>query len=216
MKKYLAAAAAVIALGCVGAAHADNINFAQFGADGTGLGNSVTGTTTGGVGFTLIGPGSGFTILGQCPGPPACGWSGNFPNATSVLYDNGVSGPVTIDFNTPISSISELGVEANLFGPYTATLQAYDGMTLVGTDTVSSVSAYAPGTVVSFNFSSPTITSIVISTTDDYEGFGLGGSGGTGGYDVPEPATWAMLLVGFGAIGAAMRSSRRRNSIALA
>jgi hypothetical protein len=30
--------------------------------------------------------------------------------------------------------------------------------------------------------------------------------------DVPEPATWAMMLVGFGAIGATLRSSRRRTA----
>ena len=29
---------------------------------------------------------------------------------------------------------------------------------------------------------------------------------------VPEPATWAMMLLGFGAVGSAMRRSRRKNS----
>jgi hypothetical protein len=29
---------------------------------------------------------------------------------------------------------------------------------------------------------------------------------------VPEPATWAMMLLGFGAAGTAMRRSRRRNA----
>ena len=29
---------------------------------------------------------------------------------------------------------------------------------------------------------------------------------------VPEPATWAMMILGFGAIGAALRSKRRRNA----
>jgi hypothetical protein len=28
---------------------------------------------------------------------------------------------------------------------------------------------------------------------------------------VPEPATWAMMLLGFGGIGMAMRRSRKRN-----
>lgn len=32
---------------------------------------------------------------------------------------------------------------------------------------------------------------------------------------VPEPATWAMLLIGLGAIGAAMRTARRREGAAL-
>ena len=34
--------------------------------------------------------------------------------------------------------------------------------------------------------------------------------GGVLGGGVPEPATWAMMLVGFGAIGATLRGSRRR------
>ena len=29
---------------------------------------------------------------------------------------------------------------------------------------------------------------------------------------VPEPSTWAMLIVGFGAVGMGMRSSRRRET----
>jgi len=31
---------------------------------------------------------------------------------------------------------------------------------------------------------------------------------------VPEPATWAMMLVGFGGLGAAMRSNRRKHAVA--
>ena len=33
---------------------------------------------------------------------------------------------------------------------------------------------------------------------------------------VPEPATWALLLVGFGAIGGAMRASRRKSRVSVA
>ncbi len=33
---------------------------------------------------------------------------------------------------------------------------------------------------------------------------------------VPEPATWAVMLVGFGAVGAAMRGSRRKAAAGLA
>ena len=36
----------------------------------------------------------------------------------------------------------------------------------------------------------------------------------TGVAAVPEPATWAMMLVGFGGLGAAMRSSRRKQAAA--
>ena len=33
---------------------------------------------------------------------------------------------------------------------------------------------------------------------------------------VPEPATWAMMIIGFGAVGSMVRSSRRRNAMAAA
>lgn len=42
----------------------------------------------------------------------------------------------------------------------------------------------------------------------------LGGVLGGGG--VPEPATWALMLMGFGAIGASLRDSRRRRAAAQA
>jgi hypothetical protein len=33
---------------------------------------------------------------------------------------------------------------------------------------------------------------------------------------VPEPSTWAMLLLGFGFVGGAMRSARRRQKVTVA
>jgi len=136
--------------------------------------NGSTGVTTGGDTFTINGPGSGFQVLQQ-----DVTWLGNFPNNTPVLFDGYGSGPVTIDFNTPISNISKLAIESNYYGSFVATLLAYDGLTLVGTETVNGVSAYSPNTAPAFDFSSPEITSLVISTTNDGVGFGLGGVGGS-------------------------------------
>ena len=33
---------------------------------------------------------------------------------------------------------------------------------------------------------------------------------------VPEPATWAMMIMGFGGVGAAVRASRRKQALAFA
>ena len=207
MKKLLMAAAAVVALASAGAASADTINFGQFGGEFTSLPNTITtGLTTGGVGFTVTGPGSGFTILKQ-----GNSWAGNFPTGTLLLFNSYAPGPMTFDFVTAISSITQLAIESNYYGNYIATLKAYDSsLTLLGTQNLNAVSAFAPGTVPAFNFSAPGISRLVISTTNDGVGFALGGAGGTGGYNsVPEPATWGLMIMGFGALGAMMR---RRNA----
>ena len=208
-KLFAVAAVAAIGIGCAGSASADTINFGQF--SGT-LPNVTTGTTTGGVGFTMTGPGGGFSILTQ-----DVTWLGNFPDNTPVLWNNSGPGSVTFDFNTPITSISKIAIESNYYGAFVGTLDAYDGSTLVGSESVDGVSAYAPNTAPAFDVSAPVITSIVISTTNDGVGFGLGGVGGTGGYNgsgVPEPAAWAMMLAGFFGIGAATRANRRKAAVA--
>lgn len=43
--------------------------------------------------------------------------------------------------------------------------------------------------------------------------FGFAGVGGTPIGAVPEPSTWAMMLAGFGAIGLALRTSRRKKGL---
>jgi hypothetical protein len=50
-----------------------------------------------------------------------------------------------------------------------------------------------------------------ITFFDTRPGGGTGGDGGTGG--VPEPSTWAMMLLGFGGMGLAMRRRRRNGTL---
>jgi hypothetical protein len=60
-------------------------------------------------------------------------WEGVFPAGAPLLFDGG-PGAVTLDFQNAITSLT-LAAQANNFGTYTETFQAFSGTTLV--DTVS-------------------------------------------------------------------------------
>ena len=199
MTPYLTAASSILWL-LAYSASADTINFAQFGPDGAVLGNVVDGTTADGVTFTLTGVGLGFNrVTANTPD-----WvESQFPVGVPLVWDLG-PGLVTIDFSTPISSITGIAAESDPFGEYTATLTAYDGSMVLGTSSYSApgLPTSLPGTLPSFSFSAPAITSITIGVSDDSGGFALGA--------VPEPSTWAMMALGFAGLGfAGYRSSSR-------
>ena len=127
-------------------------------------------------------PGSYYDYSGSLVHTPVTG-SFDFDTVTGVLSNvtyNSVSGA----FNT--------GAE---YSPGDAT-QIYFGQLGGNYDVYQLASSLNNGGTVAIN--SGTHPSIVINAA---------GSLTTGG--VPEPATWAMMLVGFGGIGAAMRSRRK-------
>jgi hypothetical protein len=230
---FLTAATVICALAAAPAL-ADTIDFTQWGGAGATLGNGGTGHTSGGAGIEISGPASnGFTVFIQTTG----GWQGQFADAASLLYDNDIPGPVTITFATgadltPIQSISDITAQADDFGPYTTTFEAFscNGETLVadcagkgqliGVGHFSSDNLGNADTIPGFSFTSTSadIAYIVLSTTDDADGIGVGPTATTNVVvtGVPEPATWTLLMGGFGALGAALRFGRRRTADAMA
>lgn len=81
------------------------------------------------------------------------------------------------------------------------------------------------GTASSFvGYRGPTLYSGPASNPHFLTGtFALAGSGGAGTLTisdlssaVPEPGTWAMMIVGFGGVGSMVRASRRRNVVSAA
>ena len=169
----------------------------------TALSNTFSCTVGGDV-ATFTGPGAGFTRLNE-----GDGWDGEFVHGSPLYFDNGVPGSVTATFSIAFPAIAVnsflLSIQANDFGPYTATLSAFFMGSFVGSDTYSSDNLPGPeGTIPTFNFAAfggSMVDELVYSTTDDAGGLAFGPN-------LPEPATWALMLVGFGAIGSAMR---RRN-----
>jgi len=189
-------------------AFADTINFGQFGSEGTSVADGASGVTTGGVDFTVTGPGNGYTIYDESP---AGDWNGQFVSGTPLLFDNSTPGAIDINFATPISSITGIALQDNYFGAYTATLTAYNSSDVeLGSVTYSSNNeGVGSGPIPTFDFSSAGISEIVFTSTNDGLGAALGGVGG-----VPEPATWALMLTGIAGLGAAMRFGRRKAAIA--
>ena len=123
-----------------------------------------------------------------------------------AFYVDALSGTATISFAEPVSAVGfALADQFNVFGePITARI--FNGGSLVGTETFH-VSALESE---DFNFSffgvgglGP-ITSIVLAPDPDVGGFLLVGEV-LSGTAVPEPATWALMIAGFGLAGVALR-----------
>jgi hypothetical protein len=72
----------------------------------------------------------------------------------------------------------------------------------------------------SWNFTTPPTRSLVAGTYTLTMGGNNAGAGGLGGTisisAVPEPATWGLMLLGFGAMGFAMRRGRKQALMQLA
>jgi hypothetical protein len=189
------------------AAQADTINFTQWGGPGTALSSPLTGFTQDGVGVTLTGPGSGYTIYEQTPTgahTQPYTWYGVFNNGDSILFDNATPGAVTMTFTKPIASLT-VAAQANLFGLYTQTEQAYNGATLVATDSATNTNP-GPSTVNFLTVSAASgFTKVLVSVTNDGAGMAL--YGGSGNFAVPEPASAAVLFGALGALGVLRRRS---------
>ncbi len=138
------------------------------------------------------------------------------PNSDPNVLYNYANGDISILFTTAVDSIG-----GYITGNQVVSLSAYNGATLLGTISTSGPnfvgSGGTPNEFLQLMF--PTITSAVFSgvngdansyTLDDLV---VGGTITVNG--IPEPATWAMMLIGLSAIGASVRR-RRSPAVAIA
>jgi hypothetical protein len=218
----LAAATIVAVLGSASAASATVINFDDLvgGIGVNGIGAPVVTNQYAGLGVTFDDGGANqdYAITGASIG--LSGFSG--PN---VLYvqQNFHPGPLfQINFSVAVTSVSLMALQSSGYG-LTALAYAGDG-TLLSTTVFGLDPNYGVGHVDTITAPS-NIAYIRLGSGPD--GLSTGGNfsiddltfdGGPGpgpGPGVPEPASWAMMLVGFGGLGAVLRR-RRASTVASA
>jgi hypothetical protein len=180
-----------------GTANAATINFGSFTA-GTVLTNQVAGLT-----FSMSGGPTTATApivgYGYFDAVLSLNNSGNFGSGTDG-YPTGAT--VTIDFASAVSGVS---FTFNNYGNNTGNdsiYQAFDAANaLISSGSLANVNGFSL-----VNGAGSGIKSLVISNGSGggYNWiYGVGELSYNGG--VPEPAAWAMMLAGFGLVGAAMR-----------
>jgi hypothetical protein len=128
------------------------------------------------------------------------------PNYVGNFGPDGLLPDFQISFNSAVTSaafqlITNLG---------TSTFNAFLGAALVGTGSL--------GTgvdVAYYGFTGGAFDRIQILAPDYYPAFVLDNVQFAGGaVAVPEPATWGLMLIGFGVLGATLRLKRRSRAIA--
>ena len=177
-----------------------------------------------------------FVITGTTPSPQtravgAYGYTMAVVSGTTDLFFGAgtVANPwlstdaanATIGFSNFTGDV--FGVGGNFFGSNITGAFAAGDVTLTATD--------ADGTVSQTILNAGMSSFLGFVSTSGITGMTLASSQGNGplwptadnltlggqlGSAVPEPATWAMMIIGFGAVGSMVRNSRRRNAFSAA
>jgi hypothetical protein len=153
----------------------DSTSWAGLGADGTVLstfsatstgGNAVSGSFAGGAGLVAI----------QCPAAPSCSWTGGFTVGDHLVwaFNNTTSsgtGPLTLGLGNAVLA-GGLEIQADAPGMFTAQVQAFDGTTSLGTETLASDTAGDPIFIGAKDMTAD-ITSLSFDLTDTTHDFAV-------------------------------------------
>lgn len=198
------AVSAITTPGALGAT--DFIDWAQLGGPLTVVPTPVAVTSNGGGSATVTSAGGSVTSMVQ-----GITWAGNFSDGDALVWTGDLGLDITISFASPVAGAGAQW-QADFFGAFGANLAAYDASdVLLGTVTLDGDSTSAgDGSAIFLGILSDSVNISKIVLTLDYAWSApndfainrllLTGTPGGGGV-VPEPATWAMLIMGFGMIG---------------
>lgn len=227
MKLHILAAVAALTLASAGAASAaitvvtnvgalgadDSINWTQLGGDYTIVSPPVAVVTTLGHNATLS---SGGSLEKRTQGPS---WNGNFSDGEALIWTNQQGPDITLTFANLVRGVGAQ-IQADFFGDFTAEIIGSDGGVL-GTFTENGYSdSSGEGSAIFIGLLSDTanIKSIRFDLTSASDGstndFAIGHVSIASGGAVPEPASWALMILGMGAVGGLARTRRRMTATA--
>lgn len=179
----------------------DSVGWGQLGPSFTTVNSGTTATSVGGMVVTLTDSAPPMERRDE-----GSGWAGNFASGEQLLW-NQLFGSITINFASPVSAAGAQ-IQSDTFGTFTARITMNDGtfFDLVGT---SSNAGQDGNPFLGIISTTANITSITFNLTAPNQSFAISSLLMIDATSVPEPATWSMLLIGFGAMGFAVRRQRK-------
>jgi len=155
---------------------------------------------------------------------PGGDYYGNFPPGMQLIVtcancpSGGSDEPIVINFSQPVYG-GGAQVGAGSYGPYNAIVMAFSGAHLQGTYSVAATTTTDglnnPAPFIGLLSDSPNITSLVFfaDSVSSVDQTALGTVSLNVHPGVPEPSSWAMMLLGFTGLGFAFRQSQRKASL---
>ena len=198
--KRLSLGAAVIALCAAVPAAAVTITFDEFAPSNSN--GAIAINQYSGFGVQFIGTDDGSTWGGNANGNPG-NWGVDGTNGPIFSGFNGASNAQTLIFSSSINGFSLDASRTNGSVDGTITLQGFLGASLIST---ANVSLGAINTWSTLGISGTFDRVVYSGTGTGFHPFGIDNLNWNRAVAaVPEPTSWAMLIVGFGLIGATMR-----------
>jgi PEP-CTERM motif len=221
--KFVSIAAGAGALWAIGPANAggitspaglkDTIDWAQMGAENNEFPTPQTVVSMDGVTVTATSSGGFFNRIDQFnPVDLSGSWFGNFTPG-EALIENLNASQITLTFATPVTTAGA-PIMPNGFGPFTAQITVNG--TEIFTEDGDSTDA-GDGSAIFIGWSGGPITTLQFEVTAVTGGNTTDFAIGTVSLaSVPEPSTWAMMMLGFAGLGFARYRAARRTASAAA
>jgi hypothetical protein len=176
--------------------------------------NSVASATV-----TYTYTGDPFTALFSATCPSVCRISGYFVLSTPLPVNRPAFvttiNPLSFSFTDGLATVDSANSEPGPFGSTSINIETNSSGAIIGWN-----NQFFSATNFMFSSTNPPgcIGCSVTDTTGDFANTYAANNQNSPGVwtvttSVPEPSTWAMLLVGFGGLGAAMRSRRRLTAV---